>query len=335
MKEGVKPIFLFSCRCKLLKLAFTSLQTRGPLNMGCGASSAVLVSTAVSVAGGVLRYRFVRGDPRADEIAACAGSALVADGASQGSGKLEGKEKSTQQGGHYRRKYGHHDAEDAASHARRRHAYGASHNLPSLERPVKHASHEAAHDSRDALREALQHAEKRHPLHRPWSAHGQCSHSVLRHHGKARPPPAATTAQAKTGASKAGAQTFSRTRSADPHAVKPHHDHTEHHPRSLHRDMAAVGDEEHPHHDAALERSVSRLLHRRLRHASYATQSPCHSRCVSACVSALHYTMQAWYNHALGLRHASVYAIALSFAQTLKALTHVLTHARAPTQPTP
>ena len=248
----------------------------------------------------------VPGDQRADEIAACAGSALVADGASQGNGKLEGKEKSTQQGGHYRRKYGHHDAEDAASHARRRHAYGASHNLPSLERPVKHASHEAAHDSRDALREALQHAEKRHPLHRPWSAHGHCSHSVLRHHGKARPPPAATTAQANTGASKAGAQTFSRTRSADPHAVKPHHDHTEHHPRSLHRDMAAVGDEEHPHHDAALERSVSRLLHRRLRHASYATQSPCHSRCVSACVSALHYTMQAWYNHALGLRQASV-----------------------------
>ena len=236
----------------------------------------------------------VLGDQRTDEIAACAGSALVADGASQGNGKLEGKEKSTQQGGHYRRKYGHHDAEDAASHARRRHAYGASHNLPSLERPVKHASHEAAHDSRDALREALQHAEKRHPLHRPWSAHGHCSHSVLRHHGKARPPPAATTAQANTGASKAGAQTFSRTRSADPHAVKPHHDHTEHHPRSLHRDMAAVGNEEHPHHDAALERSVSRLLHRRL-------------------------------------RHASVYAIALSFAQTLKALTHALPHARAHT----
>ena len=167
--------------------------------MGCGASSAVLVSTAVSVAGGVLGCRLCLGDQRADEISACAGSALVADGASQGSGKLEGKEKSAQQGGHYRRKYGHHDAEDAASHARRRHAYGASHNLPSLERPVKHASHEAAHDSRDALREALQHAEKRHPLHRPWSAHGQCSHS-----GAASPREGATSTGSNDGTGEDG-----------------------------------------------------------------------------------------------------------------------------------
>ena len=284
--------------------------------MGCGASSAVLVSTAVSVAGGVLRYRFVRGDPRADEIAACAGSALVADGgASHGNGKLEKQEKSIQ-GGHYRRKYGHHDAEDAAGHARRRHAYGASHHLPSLERPVKHASHEAAHDSRDALREALQSSEKRHPLHRPWSAHGHCSHSVLRHHGKPRQPPAATTAQAKKGASKVGAQTFSRTRSADPHAVKPHHDHTEHHPRSLHRDMAAVGDEEHPHHDAALERSVSRLLHRRLRHARVYAMTPSFAQTLKALTRA-----RAHRAHTLK---------ALPHALTCQALTRALTYSRAP-----